>query len=302
VHDGGRVKASPLARKKAAERGLDLGAMTGTGPEGRIVLRDVEGAKGGGKAPTRPAAGAARPAAATPPARPIAVTPGESFTDVPLSQMRKTIAKRLAQSIGPVPTFYLTAEADMERAAAARESLNALGEGKVSFNDIILKATAVALRQHPACNAWWQDDRIRYWNDVHLSMAVAIEDGLITPVIRHADRKTLREIGAEARDLAERARARKLAPEEYTGGTFSVSNLGMFDIDEFTAIINPPEAGILAVGRIAEKVVAHEGQPAVRRQLRLTMSCDHRVIDGATGAAFLRTLVRMLENPLALVW
>jgi pyruvate dehydrogenase E2 component (dihydrolipoamide acetyltransferase) len=216
--------------------------------------------------------------------------------------MRKTIAKRLAQSIGPVPTFYLTAEADMERAAEARESLNGLGEGKVSFNDIILKATAVALRQHPACNAWWQDDRIRYWHDVHLSMAVAIEDGLITPVIRHADRKTLREIGAEARDLAERARARKLAPEEYTGGTFSVSNLGMFDIDEFTAIINPPEAGILAVGRIAEKVVAHEGQPAVRRQLRLTMSCDHRVIDGATGAAFLRTLVRLLENPLALVW
>ena len=304
AHDGGRVKASPLARKKAAERGLDLGAMTGTGPEGRIVLRDVEGARAGGRAPARPptpAPGAARPAAA-PPARPIAATPGESFTDVPLSQMRKTIAKRLAQSIGPVPTFYLTAEADMERAAEARESLNALGEGKVSFNDIVLKATAVALRQHPACNAWWQDDRIRYWNDVHLSMAVAIEDGLITPVIRHADRKTLREIGAEARDLAERARARKLAPEEYTGGTFSVSNLGMFDIDEFTAIINPPEAGILAVGRIAEKVVAHAGQPAVRRQLRLTMSCDHRVIDGATGAAFLRTLVRMLENPLALVW
>jgi pyruvate dehydrogenase E2 component (dihydrolipoamide acetyltransferase) len=303
VHDGGRVKASPLARRMAAERGLDLGAMTGTGPEGRIVLRDVEGAKAGGRAPARPttpAPGTARPAAA--PARPIAATPGESFADVPLSQMRKTIAKRLAQSIGPVPTFYLTAEADMERAAEARESLNALGEGKVSFNDIILKATAVALRQHPACNAWWQDDRIRYWSDVHLSMAVAIEDGLITPVIRHADRKSLREIGAEARDLAERARARKLAPEEYTGGTFSVSNLGMFDIDEFTAIINPPEAGILAVGRITEKVVAHEGQPAVRRQLRLTMSCDHRVIDGATGAAFLRTLVRMLANPLALVW
>jgi len=304
AHDGGRVKASPLARRMAAERGLDLGAMTGTGPEGRIVLRDVEGAKAGGRAPARAATtapGTVRPAAA-PPARPIAASPGESFTDVPLSQMRKTIAKRLAQSIGPVPTFYLTAEADMERAAEAREALNALGEGKVSFNDIILKATAAALRQHPACNAWWQDDRIRYWNDVHLSMAVAIEDGLITPVIRHADRKTLREIGAEARDLAERARARKLAPEEYTGGTFSVSNLGMFDIDEFTAIINPPEAGILAVGRIAEKVVAHAGQPAVRRQLRLTMSCDHRVIDGATGAAFLRTLVRMLENPLALVW
>jgi pyruvate dehydrogenase E2 component (dihydrolipoamide acetyltransferase) len=306
THDGGRVKASPLARKLAAERGLDLGAVTGTGPEGRIVLRDVEGAKAGVRTPARPApaapaAAAARPAAAAPP-RPALVPAGESFADVPLSQMRKTIAKRLAQSIGPVPTFYLTAEADMERAAEARESLNALGEGKVSFNDIILKATAAALHQHPACNAWWQDDRIRYWNDVHLSMAVAIEDGLITPVIRHADRKTLREIGAEARDLAERARTRKLVPEEYTGGTFSVSNLGMFDIDEFTAIINPPEAGILAVGRIAEKVVAHEGRPAVRRQLRLTMSCDHRVIDGATGAAFLRTLVRMLENPLALVW
>jgi pyruvate dehydrogenase E2 component (dihydrolipoamide acetyltransferase) len=304
AHDGGRVKASPLARKLAAERGLDLGAMTGTGPEGRVVRRDVEGAKAGVRAPSRPAttapATAARPAAAPP--RPALVPAGESFADVPLSQMRKTIAKRLAQSIGPVPTFYLTAEADMERAADARDSLNALGEGKVSFNDIILKATAGALRQHPACNAWWQDDRIRYWNDVHLSMAVAIEDGLITPVIRHTDRKTLREIGAEARDLAERARTRKLAPEEYTGGTFSVSNLGMFDIDEFTAIINPPEAGILAVGRIAEKVVAHDGRPAVRRQLRLTMSCDHRVIDGATGAAFLRTLVRMLENPLALVW
>ncbi|HEX5634275.1 MAG TPA: dihydrolipoamide acetyltransferase family protein, partial [Gemmatimonadales bacterium] len=171
----------------------------------------------------------------------------------------------------------------------------------VSFNDIILKATALALRQHPACNAWWQDNAIRQWHDVHLSMAVAIEDGLITPVIRHADRKTLREINAEARDLAERARTRKLAPDEFTGGTFSVSNLGMFDIDEFTAIINPPEAGILAVGRIAEQVVAHQGAPAVRRRLRLTMSCDHRVIDGATGAQFLRTLVRMLENPLALL-
>jgi len=306
THDGGRVKASPLARKLAAERGLDLGAVTGTGPEGRIVLRDVEGARSGAGAPARPAPSTPAPAPAAARAgaapRPSLVPAGESFADVPLSQMRKTIAKRLAQSIGPVPTFYLTAEADMERAAEAREALNALGEGKVSFNDIILKATATALRLHPACNAWWQDDRIRYWSDVHLSMAVAIEDGLITPVIRHADRKTLREIGAEARDLAERARTRKLAPEEYTGGTFSVSNLGMFDIDEFTAIINPPEAGILAVGRIAEKVVAHEGQPTVRRQLRLTMSCDHRVIDGATGAAFLRTLVRMLENPLALVW
>jgi len=303
--DGGRVKASPLARKLAAERGIDLGAMTGTGPEGRIVLRDVETAKAGAPArpSVRPGVAPAAPAPSVPrtPARAVLVPTGESFADVPLSQMRKTIAKRLVQSIGPVPTFYLTAEADMERAAEAREALNALGEGKVSFNDIVLKATAMALAQHPACNAWWQDDRIRYWSDVHLSMAVAIEDGLITPVIRHADRKALRDINAEARDLAERARTRKLAPEEYTGGTFSVSNLGMFDIDEFTAIINPPEAGILAVGRIAERVVAHQGVPTVRRRLRLTMSCDHRVIDGATGAQFLRTLVRMLENPLAML-
>jgi pyruvate dehydrogenase E2 component (dihydrolipoamide acetyltransferase) len=305
TRDGGRVKASPLARKLAAERGLDLGVVTGTGPEGRIVLRDVETARA---EPRRPAAAApasavpaATPQAPRPAVRPSPVPEGQSFADVPLSPMRKTIAKRLTQSLGPIPTFYLTAEADMERAAEAREALNALGEGKVSFNDIVVKATAMALRQHPACNAWWQDDRIRYWNDVHLSMAVAVEDGLITPVIRHADRKTLREINAEARDLAERARTRKLAPEEYTGGTFSVSNLGMFDIDEFTAIINPPECGILAVGRIAEQVVAHQGQPAVRRRLRLTMSCDHRVIDGATGAQFLRTLVRMLENPLAML-
>ena len=161
---------------------------------------------------------------------------------------------------------------------------------------------ALALRQHPACNAWWQDDRIRYWNEVHVSMAVAIEDGLITPVIRHADRKSLREISAEARDLAGRARERRLAPEEYTGGTFSISNLGMLDIDEFTAVINPPEAGILAVGRIVPKPVAHDGTVQVRRRMRLTMSCDHRVIDGATGARFLQTLTGMLENPLRMVY
>lgn len=198
----------------------------------------------------------------------------------------------------------------MERVWEAREALAAGQRGsgaggqevKVSFNDIIIKATAMALRQHPACNAWWQDDHIRYWNEIHVSMAVAIEEGLITPVIRYTDQKTLREIAAEARDLAARARERRLRPEEYTGGTFSVSNLGMLDIDEFTAVINPPEAGILAVGRIAERPVAYKGEIAVRRHMRLTMSCDHRVIDGATGARFLQTLKGMLENPLALVW
>ena len=302
---GGRLKASPLARRIAADRGLDLQAVTGTGPEGRIVLRDVEtaGNREQGTA-NRERVVPASPTVPLTPSRPQVFTPaaGAAFTDVPLTQIRKTISRRLAQSIGPIPTFYLTAEADMTRAAEARDGLNALGEGKVSFNDIVIKATALALKQHPACNAWWQEDKIRYWADVHVAMAVAVEDGLITPIIRHADRKTLREIGAEAKDLALRARERKLKPEEYTGGTFSVSNLGMFDIDEFTAIINPPEAGILAVGRIADQAVAHEGQLAIRKRLRLTMSCDHRVIDGATGAQFLRTLVRMLENPLALVW
>jgi pyruvate dehydrogenase E2 component (dihydrolipoyllysine-residue acetyltransferase) len=307
----GRIKASPLARRMAAERGIDLGGVSGSGPEGRVVLRDLEGAAperaaSGGRSPAAPAAPAIGPAAGTAPVAPRLVLPpsgGAPYTDVPLTQLRKTIARRLVQSIGPIPTFYLTTEVDMERAWDAREALKTLGDGpKVSFNDIILKAVASALRQHPACNAWWQDDRIRYWHEIHVSMAVAIEDGLITPVIRHTDRKSLREIAAEAQDLAARARSRRLTPEEYTGGTFSVSNLGMLDIDEFTAVINPPETGILAVGRIIEKPVAHDGQVALRRRMRLTMSCDHRVIDGATGAQFLKTLKAMLENPLVLVW
>jgi len=287
----GRMKASPLARRLAAERGIDLGSLHGSGPEGRVVLRDLE----------RPGAVAGRPVAA---ARPVVRTAGgPAYTDTPLTPIRKTIAKRLAQSLGPVPTFYLTTEVDMERAWEARGALTGAGNGpKVSFNDIIIKCVALALRQHPACNAWWQDDHIRYWHEIHLSMAVAVEDGLITPVIRDADLKSLREIAAESQDLAGRARDRRLKPEEYTGGTFSVSNLGMLDIDEFTAIINPPEAGILAVGRIVQTAVAHDGQLALRRRMRLTMSCDHRVIDGATGARFLQTLKAMLENPLAMVY
>ncbi|HEY5939770.1 MAG TPA: dihydrolipoamide acetyltransferase family protein, partial [Gemmatimonadales bacterium] len=300
-----RVKASPLARRIAAERGVDLVGVTGTGPEGRVVARDLETAVAGAPAPSGEARSVATPIAPLP-RRPADAAP---YTDVPLTQIRKTIARRLAQSIGPVPTFYLTSEVDMERVAEARESLLAGQRGgaeekaiKVSVNDIIIKAVAMALRQHPACNSWWQDDHIRYWNEVHVSIAVAVEEGLITPVIRHADQKSLREIAAESRDLAARARERRLKPEEYTGGTFTVSNLGMLDIEEFTAIINPPETGILAVGRMAEKPVAHDGAVAIRRRMRLTMSCDHRVIDGATGAQFLKTLKGMLENPLALVW
>ena len=303
---GTRIKASPLARRIAAERGVDLVGVTGSGPEGRVVARDLESATAEvpGPAPTAPPP---RGPAVIP--RSPAATGDQPYTDTPLTQIRKTIARRLAESIGPVPTFYLTSEVDMERVWEAREAQLSAQRGsgaeepvKVSFNDIVIKAVAMALRQHPACNAWWQNDHIRYWNEVHLSMAVAIDEGLITPVIRHADQKSLREIGAEARDLARRARERRLKPEEYTGGTFSISNLGMLDIEEFTAIINPPEAGILAVGRIVQKAVEHEGALALRRRMRLTMSCDHRIIDGATGAQFLKTLKGMLENPLALVW
>ncbi|MGH7585349.1 MAG: dihydrolipoamide acetyltransferase family protein, partial [Gemmatimonadales bacterium] len=284
--DGDRVKASPLARKIAAERGVDLAGIAGSGPAGRIVQRDVE------RAPARAAPQAAARA-----------FPEAGFVDEPLTQIRKTIAKRLVQSLGPIPTFFLTTEIDMERAWDAREALKELGpEGKISFNDIVVKAVATALRQHPACNGWWQDDHIRYWRDVHVGVAVAVPDGLITPVVRHADRKSLREISAEVRDMAGRARERKLMPDEYTGATFSVSNLGMYDITHFTAIINPPEAGILAVGSITEQPVVRDGQVTVRRRMHATMSCDHRVIDGATGAEFLKTLKTLLENPLALVW
>jgi pyruvate dehydrogenase E2 component (dihydrolipoamide acetyltransferase) len=228
---------------------------------------------------------------------------GVEYEDVPLTQIRKTIAKRLVSSIGPVPHFFLTTDVDMERAAEARAALNRdlSDEAKVSFNDLIVKATAFALLRHRACNAWFQEDHIRYWNVAHVGMAVAVEDGLITPVVRDADRKSLSAIGRESRELAQKARNRRLTPAEYTGATFTVSNLGMFDIDEFTAVINPPEAGILAVGGITPKPVAIDGTVQVRKRMRVTMSCDHRVIDGATGAAFLGTLKQMLENPLAML-
>jgi len=279
----GRVKSSPLARRLAKERQIDLRVVQGSGPGGRITKRDVE--------------------AAVPGARHIVTTAGPSFEDKPITQIRKTIATRLAASIGPIPHFFLTAEIDMERTSAAREALNSIkGAPRVSFNDIIIKVVAEALRQHPECNAWWQEDHIRYFNEVHISIAVSVEEGLITPVIRNAHLKSLREIAAEGRELAQKARERKLKPEEYSGGTFSISNLGMFDIDQFTAVINPPEAGILAVGSISERPVVIDGDLQVRKRLRVTMSCDHRVIDGATGARFLQTVRRMLENPLALVW
>src|SRR5436190_3952849 len=295
--DATRVKASPLARRIAKDAGVDLKLVQGSGPGGRVIKRDVEA---GAAHPST----AGQPSAAPAPRAVLRAPSGVPYEDVPLTQIRKTIAKRLAASIGPIPHFFLTTEIDMERAAEARDALNKqLGEagGKISFNDIVIKAVALALVQHRACNAWFQEDHIRYWNEVHIGMAVAIEDGLITPVIRNADMKSLRQIGEESRELAGRARTRRLKPEEYTGATFSVSNLGMFDIDQFTAVINPPEAGIVAIGSIVAKAVPDGDRVVVRRRLRVTMSCDHRVIDGATGAAYLKTLKQMLENPLAML-
>jgi pyruvate dehydrogenase E2 component (dihydrolipoamide acetyltransferase) len=266
--------------------------MQGSGPGGRIVKRDIEAVAASGSQPT-----AARQAA---PVRPRADV---DFEDIPLTQIRKTIARRLSESIGPIPTFYLTAEFDLGRASELRDAMLEMGdEYKVSFNDIILKATATALAQHPEVNAHWLGDKIRNHNRVHLGMAVATDEGLIVPVIFDADQKRMSEISREAKELAKRARERKLTPEEYTGSTFSVSNLGMFGIDQFTAIINPPEAGILAIGAVEDKPVVVDGELEMRKRMRVTMSCDHRAVDGAVGARFLQTLRRMLENPLMLVF
>jgi len=284
-------KSSPLARRLAAERGVDLTSVSGSGPGGRIIKRDIEAARVAAPAPTVQATRAPRPRS------------DADYTDVPLTQIRKTIARRLVESIGPIPTFYLTAEFDMERVAEMRGAMAQQGdEYKVSFNDIVLKAVATALAQHPECNAHWLGDAMRFWNRVHLGLAVATEAGLITPVIFDADQKRLSEIAAEVRDLAGRARERKLKPEEYSGSTFTVSNLGMFGIEHFTAIINPPEAAILAVGAIEARPVVHNENVVVRRRMSVTMSCDHRVIDGAAGAKFLQTLKRLVENPLMLVY
>jgi pyruvate dehydrogenase E2 component (dihydrolipoamide acetyltransferase) len=288
---GGRHLASPLARRMASERGLDINQVRGSGPGGRIIKRDIEEAM---------ATGAAMMAGARPTTAAVA---GADFTDQPLTQIRKTIARRLAESIGPVPTFYLSAEYDLARVTDMRAAMAAIGpEYKVSVNDIILKAVAVALTRHPEVNSHWMGDKIRAHHRVHVGMAVAIPEGLITPVIFDANTKGLSQISQEARELAKRARDRKLQPHEYTGATMSVSNLGMLGIDEFTAIINPPEAAILAVGAVEDKPVVIDGAIEVRKRMRVTLSCDHRVIDGALGAQFLQTLRRLIENPLMLVY
>ena len=290
--NGGRTRSSPLARRIANERGLDMSGVQGSGPGGRIIKRDIEAAAAAG-----PSA-AGRPSPAAPRPRSDA-----DYEDLALTQIRKTIARRLSESIGPIPTFYLTAEFDLTRAVEMREAMLELGdEFKVSINDVLLKAVATALAQHPEVNAHWLGDRIRLFNRVHLGMAVATDDGLIVPVIFDADSKRLSEISQESRQLAKLARERKLKPEQYTGSTFSVSNLGMMQIDQFTAIINPPEVGILAVGTAEDVPVFVNGELTSRKRVRVTMSCDHRAVDGAVGARFLQTLRRLVENPLMLVY
>lgn len=299
----GPQRSSPLARRLAAEKGLNLAAIRGTGPGGRVILRDIEAAASAARVPAAaPVASSALSAS-----KPTAVATGMQidgeYRDVALTQMRKTIARRLGESIGPVPTFYLTSEIDMTNVAKLREQMVAAGDAfKVSVNDIVIKAVAMALTRHPECNAHWMGDSIRYFSAAHVGMAVATDDGLIVPVIRDAHLKGLGAIGKDARELAKRARERKLQPAEFTGGTFSVSNLGMFDIDQFTAIINPPEAAILAVGGTETKPVWENGQFVPRQRMRVTMSCDHRIIDGAVGAKFLQTLKQLLESPLMMLY
>jgi len=295
----GRTLISPIAARMAAEAGINLSSLKGSGPGGRIVKSDIEAALSSKREPS--AKPALRPITLPRQAEPGAVYGPSAYRDEPMSEMRRTIARRLVTSLGPVPHFFLTSEIDMERAADMRRSINELyPDAKLSINDLIIKVAAVALIQHPQVNASFQEKTIRYYEHADIGIAVATENGLITPVVRAAELKSLTQIADEVRELAERARARKLKPEEYTGATFSISNLGMFGIEEFTAVINPPEGAILAIGAMAPKPVVRENEIIIRQTMRATMSCDHRVIDGATGAKFLQTLKQIMENPLYL--
>ncbi|TAH40868.1 MAG: pyruvate dehydrogenase complex dihydrolipoamide acetyltransferase [Bacteroidetes bacterium] len=281
-----RIKASPLAKKLAGEKGIDLSKVLGTGGQGRVVKRDIDWFK-----PGQFVAGAGSIAAIT----------KESFDEVSVSQMRKTIAKRLGESKFTAPHFYLTMEIDMAQAVSARESINAVTGSKISFNDLVLKAVAIALRQHPKVNSSWLGDRIRTNHHIHIGVAVSVEDGLLVPVVRFADSKTLRTINAEVKAFVQKAKDKKLQPSDWEGNTFTISNLGMFGIDEFTAIINPPDACILAVGGIIEKPVVKNGQVVPGQVMKVTLSCDHRVVDGVAGSEFLRTLKGLLENPVVML-
>ena len=288
----GRIKASPLAKKLAAEKGIDIAQVQGSGDNGRITKKDIDSFVPSKKeAPQQ-----------TPAAQPSKSPAGEvSFEDVPVSQMRKIIAKRLAESKFTAPHFYLTISINMDSAVASRARLNEVSPVKISFNDLVLKACAVALKLHPKVNSSWMGDKIRYNHHVNIGVAVAVEEGLLVPVVRFADTKSLSQIGAEVKEFAKKAKEKKLQPSDWEGNTFTISNLGMFGIDEFTAIINPPDACILAVGAIQEVPIVKNGQVVPGNIMKVTLSCDHRVVDGATGSAFLQTLQGLLEEPLRMM-
>jgi pyruvate dehydrogenase E2 component (dihydrolipoamide acetyltransferase) len=288
---GGRRRSSPLARNMAQDLGVSLDSVEGSGPRGRIVADDVKKVSGAGK--DRPAkAGAPSP---LPPVQKL------EQKDIPLSTMRRTIAKRLAQSTGPIPHFYLTVDYDVTKLMSVRQQVNDIEGVKTSVNDYIIRAAALALLHHPNVNASWGEEAITQHGEIHIGVAVATPEGLITPVIRNADQKWVTEIATDMRALAEKARNRKLRPEEYQGATFTISNLGAWGIEEFTAIINPPNAAILAIGAAEARAVVIDGEIVVRERMKVTMSCDHRVVDGATGAEYLRTLRQYIEQPLRLI-
>jgi len=283
----GRIKASPLAKSMAEEKGIDLSQVEGTGDGGRIVKRDIEDFK---------------PSAAKSSSHAVAVSGQESFSEEKVSQMRKVIARRLSESKFGAPHFYLTMEIDMENAMQSRKQINAVIEpAKISFNDMVVKAAAAALKKHPAVNSSWLGDKIRYNEHVHVGVAVAVDEGLLVPVIKFADSKPMAAINEEVKEMAGKARNKKLQPDEMEGNTFTISNLGMFGIEEFTAIINPPDACIMAVGTIVEKPVVKNGQIVVGHTMKVTLSCDHRVVDGAVGSAFLQTFKKYMENPVLML-
>lgn len=294
--DGGRVKASPLAKKLAEDKGIDISQVQGTGDGGRIVKRDVDSF-----VPSAAPKPEVKKAAEAKPVQPFAQIGQESYEDIPNSQMRNTIARRLGESKFQAPHFYLTMEINMDNAITSRKGLNEVSPVKISFNDLVIKACAMALRQHPAVNSSWKGDFIRRNKHIHIGSAVAVPDGLMVPVIRFADQKSLSQIASDASQLYEKVRNKKISPEEYSGNTFTISNLGMMDISEFTAIINPPDSAILAVGAIKEQVVKKGDGFGVINVMKVTMSCDHRSIDGAVGAAFLQTVKKFLENPVTML-
>ena len=292
----GRIKASPLAKKLAQEKGYDLSQISGTGDYGRIIKRDVEAF-----VPTQAPSPVSATASEGAPISLPQVVGEESFEEVTVSQMRKVIAKRLAESKFTSPHFYLTMEIDMDKAIEARKSLNEVSPVKISFNDLVIKAAAAALRQHPDVNASWLGDKIRKSHHIHIGVAVAVAEGLLVPVVRFADNKSLSHIAAEVKDLAQKAHSKKLQPSDWEGNTFTISNLGMFGIEEFTAIINPPDACIMAVGAIKQTAVVKDGQLVPGNVMKVTLSCDHRVVDGAVGSAFLKTFKSILEDPIRIL-